>query len=95
MFSLSKFWKVQVPRKVLFFMWRFINMAITNTDNLRHHHLNIHIQCAFSDEIEETMTHIFKECHFARAIWLGISLGITFDQDPSKSIHQSMDITFL
>lgn len=34
------------------------------------------------------MNHLFKDCHFARAIWLGINLGITFERDPSKSIQQ-------
>lgn len=82
------FWKLPLPRKILLFIWMFINKAIPTGDCLKSHHLSVNMHCIFCHDSEETMDHLFMHCHFARAIWFGSFLNFSFMQDPSKSIIQ-------
>lgn len=70
----SHFWKFKLPRRILMFVWKFINRAIPTVDTLRRHHLNVNIDCVFCHPAEETMEHIFMYCPFVRAIWLGTQI---------------------
>ncbi|EOY21370.1 Ribonuclease H-like superfamily protein [Theobroma cacao] len=68
-------WKLSIPRKIIFFMWKALKGALPTKKALSHRKINVDNICVFCQEDEETDFHILCYCQFARATWLSSKWG--------------------
>lgn len=69
-------WKVKVPQKVCLFIWKLLQDCIPTFNTLRSRGIPTSCCCPFCDNDNESTSHLFLYCPFARAIWLASSLNI-------------------
>ncbi|CAB4279976.1 unnamed protein product [Prunus armeniaca] len=68
-------WKLQLPPKIKFFLWRgFMNSLAVNY-NLRHRRMDVPNVCPLCATEEETH-RIFFDFEFARAFWFSCPLQL-------------------
>lgn len=68
-------WSIALPKKQLLLIWKLLCHALPSSDILRHHHLNVDMNCQFGCHEDETLLHIFAGCLFSKAIWShGVSI---------------------
>ena len=77
-------WKLKLPLKIKIFLW-YLNKGVTLTkDNLVRRNWTGSTSCAFCNR-EETIQHLFFECHYAKFLWR--ALQITFGIHSPTSIN--------
>lgn len=64
-----KLWKLQVPHKARFFLWRLCKNNIPTRNLLRGKGVQTTILCPFCNSDVEHLKHVFIECQFARRCW--------------------------
>ena len=69
-------WKVKIPLKIGIIVRKDILHALFAILNLCNRGINVHTTCPLCNSEDESTTHLFLYCPFARAIWHGSSLGI-------------------
>ena len=76
-------WKLKIPLKIKIFLWFLFNGVTLTKDNLAKRQWNGSTKCCFCN-MDETIQHLFFDCHFAKFIWrvVFISSGI----NPPSSI---------
>ena len=70
------FWKIKLPMKVLTFIWKLVHDSIPVLAILKGRSITNYSICPLCNEGEETTTHLFQQCTFARAVWYGSMLNI-------------------
>jgi hypothetical protein len=69
-------WKLKIPLKIKIFMW-YMKLEVSLTkDNLLRRNWKGQKMCAFCSQ-NETIQHLFFECHFVRFLWTIVQ--ITFN----------------
>ncbi|MFB5604543.1 MAG: hypothetical protein ACE5RK_09090, partial [Candidatus Nitrosomaritimum aestuariumsis] len=77
-------WKLKLPLKIKIFLW-YLNKCVTLIkDNLVRRNWTGSTSCAFCNR-EETIQHLFFECHYAKFLWR--ALQITFGIHSPTSIN--------
>ena len=69
-------WKVKLPLKILTFIWKTLHDNLPVFANLNKRGIPTSNRCLMWDEEEETITHLFLQCPFARVVWHGSILEI-------------------
>ena len=69
-------WKVKLHMKILSFIWKLLHDNIPVFAILNRKGITTPTRCLLFDDNDETINHMFLTCSFARAIWLGSTLGI-------------------
>jgi zinc-binding in reverse transcriptase len=59
-------WKLQVPPRILIFIWLMFKNKILTVDNLQRKELTMVIRCALYRNHEESVPHLFHSCSFFR-----------------------------
>ena len=72
----SKLWKLQVPQKAKYFMWRICKNNIPTRYLLRSKGVQTTILCPFCNSDVEHLRHVFIECLDARRCWLTTDLNL-------------------
>jgi ribonuclease HI len=67
-------WKLKLPHKILTFTWKILHHALPLKTELNKRGINCANTCSLCNSITETMEHIFLQCSFARAVWLGVNI---------------------
>ena len=62
--------------KITTFIWKLLHDSLPVLTNLIRRGIQIANRCLMCDEGEETMSHLFLQCPFAKAVWYSSSLGI-------------------
>ena len=62
--------------KILSFIWKLLHDNIPIFAILNRKGITTPTRCLLFDDNDETINHMFLTCSFARAIWLGSTLGI-------------------
>lgn len=62
-------WHVKLPPKIKIFGWRLLKSALPILNNLRRHHIVSHVMCPVCECGDESILHIFRDCHFVRITW--------------------------
>ena len=83
-FYYKPLWKLRVPLKIKIFMWYLIKGVVLTKDNLVKRNWQGNIKCGFCDS-NETIQHLFINCHFAYYIWRLIAC--CFGLRPPRSIR--------
>ncbi|WVZ88935.1 hypothetical protein U9M48_035402 [Paspalum notatum var. saurae] len=75
-------WKLKAPLKIKIFLWYLRKGIILTKDNLAKRNWQGSLTCA-SCHKEETINHLFFECHLARVVWsiLQMATGINPPQN--------------
>jgi hypothetical protein len=74
----SYLWKIEVPLKIMVFLWLLHREAILAKDNIVKRNWHGNIMCCFCDSYE-TIQHLFFECALAKFIWrvIQITFGLS------------------
>ena len=66
--------------RVLLTVWKIYNDVVPTFTNLNRHHLRCEIVCPLCGATDDSTSHTFLLCSFARAVWFG--LPITYKYHP-------------
>lgn len=68
-FNWDSVWKINLPNKIKVFFWRLLKLALPVLQNLYKTHVVTDVLCSVCKCGEESVFHIFTECHYARIFW--------------------------
>ncbi|KAF9613895.1 hypothetical protein IFM89_012443 [Coptis chinensis] len=60
-------------------MWQLVHELIPTADLLCRRGLTVNKVCSLCECVDEAPMHLFVQCTFARAIWLGLGLSVSVD----------------
>jgi hypothetical protein len=63
-----RLWNLKVPLKIKIFLWYLRRGVVLTKDNLAKCNWQGSVLCSFCHK-EETIQHLFYDCHLARSIW--------------------------
>ena len=72
----TKIWTLAVPQKLWIFMWKASRKAMAVRHNLERRRIRIKNKCELCGVGDETEAHLFFDCEFSRAFWLGTNLQL-------------------
>lgn len=65
----SAIWKSKAPPRLKFFMWLTVHGRCLTADNLERRGWPNQGACVLCSHTQETCTHLFVHCNFAREVW--------------------------
>lgn len=65
----NRLWKLNVPSKVKYFLWRFCKNNIPVRFLLQKRSSNIPVECPMCNSEFEYLSHVFFGCNFASSYW--------------------------
>jgi hypothetical protein len=74
---------LKIPLRIKIFMWYIKRGVVLTKDNLARHNWEGNRLCTFC-AIQETIQHLFFDCHFARFIWRAVQ--VTFNIGVPNSV---------
>jgi hypothetical protein len=76
-FNHMQIWKLKLPLKIKIFMWYLVKGVVLTKDNLAKRNWQGNKKCGFCNT-DETIQHLFINCHFAHHMWrlLSICFGL-------------------
>ncbi|CAL1407620.1 unnamed protein product [Linum trigynum] len=80
----DRLWKLQIPPKVKILLWRLAHEILPTGKNIEKKKKDAATECPFCN-LEETQTHIFRECQWASRIWRPIIFRDLFEFEPTLS----------
>lgn len=83
-FKWSNIWKLKVPAKIQFFLWKLLNNDIHVWENLIKRDILVSTSYALCEEGIKDVDHLFFQCVPLRAIWSESSVSPEADR-PTRS----------
>ena len=77
-------WKLKALLKIKIFLWYLLRGVVLTKDNLVIRNWHGSKKCCFCHK-DETIKHLFFDCHFARAVWSVIQAASGLSQPHSVS----------
>ncbi|XP_074299399.1 uncharacterized protein LOC141630488 [Silene latifolia] len=78
-FCKSKLWKLPISNKLKVFLWKFMANALLVGSEFLKQKMNWRSSCSLCDESSpcvESISHLFRDYSFAKALWFGCPLGL-------------------
>lgn len=72
----TELWRIKAPPKVKLFFWLALHRRLWTADRRKRHGLQDEDSCALCDQHQETVSHLFLGCVFARQVWAGVLLPL-------------------
>lgn len=69
-----KLWSLELPGKVINFVWRLCRDCLPTTVNLATKRVQIELKCPWCLVRNEDDTHVLFDCSFARGVWANIEV---------------------
>lgn len=82
----TQLWKLELPSKIKFFLWRVLLDRLPTKDNLAKRMPNLSQQCSLCNQVPETSDQLFASCSFTRLVWEKFPLLSRRHQVPPLSI---------
>lgn len=79
-------WKLNIPPKCSYLIWRILNGAIPTKANLFRKSIRGEPLCPMCYDHIETTDHIFLKCDWVKHVWFASPLTINLNHDPTTSI---------
>ncbi|MBA0839519.1 hypothetical protein Goarm_005232, partial [Gossypium armourianum] len=73
----NKLWKFQVASKIKITTWKIANNCIPMFDNLQVRNLQVVNICPLCHTIEESVSHIFRDCMFIESVLQGLGVDVS------------------
>ncbi|MCI09152.1 retrotransposon unclassified-like protein, partial [Trifolium medium] len=86
----KKLWNLQTIPRHRVLLWRIINKALPVRSELSKRGVPCIILCPRCLQKEETINHVFMECHHASMIWFDSKLGIRFNNNQHVFEHRDI-----
>ncbi|KAM6593181.1 hypothetical protein CsatA_000884 [Cannabis sativa] len=68
-------WNINVPPKVLHFLWRSLSETLPTKVQLASRHVPLDLQCPMCNFEDESIVHLLIQCSFAQSCWHRSSLN--------------------
>ncbi|KAM1559490.1 hypothetical protein ACFX1Z_002858 [Malus domestica] len=65
----KQIWRLQVPNKIKFFIWKCCNNALAVRHNLQRRHMRVENICGVCNTFDEPKNHLFFNCEFSHRFW--------------------------
>ncbi|XP_074283704.1 uncharacterized protein LOC141608241 [Silene latifolia] len=78
-FKWSLIWSLPCQPHINIFLWKVIHRILPTADVLIRRGMPVYPKCSFCHEEAETLSHLFRDCHFIKRIWAASLLGIRSD----------------
>ncbi|XP_074316673.1 uncharacterized protein LOC141652948 [Silene latifolia] len=78
-FCKSKLWKLPISIKLRVFLWKFMANALPVGYEFLKRNMHWRSTCSLcegSSPCVESLSHLFRDCSFAKALWFGCPLGL-------------------
>ncbi|XP_074282583.1 uncharacterized protein LOC141607123 [Silene latifolia] len=78
-FCKSKLWKLPISNKLRVFLWKFMANVLPVGSEFLKRKMNWCSSCTLCDDSSpcvESISHLFRDCSFAKALWFGRPLGL-------------------
>ncbi|KAM1442372.1 hypothetical protein ACFXTO_010366 [Malus domestica] len=69
-------WRLKVPNKMKFFIWRYYNSSLAVRGNLHRRRMRVDTACALCRDAKEIEHHLFFDCEFSRVFWFSCPLQL-------------------
>ncbi|KAF7824519.1 ribonuclease H [Senna tora] len=87
-FPWNWFWKLNMPHRILLFIWKLMNHALPTSIILKQHHVPVvDTKCGLCGTKEETLSHLFLTCDFSRAVWFGMNTAFRSTNLTNADVH--------
>lgn len=80
-------WKVKLPVKIITFVWKVLHDSIPVIPTLKNIGIPTPSTCPFCKIDDESISHLFLYCPFARVVWHGSSLAVHTSELNNVSIQ--------
>ncbi|XP_074283131.1 uncharacterized protein LOC141607676 [Silene latifolia] len=78
-FKWSLIWSLPCQPHIKIFLWKVVHGILPTADVLIRRGMPVYPKCSFCHEEAETLSHLFRDCHFIKRIWAASLLGIQSD----------------
>lgn len=69
-------WKIRAPPKVLNLVWHALAGCLPTLVELHYKHVSIKVRCPVCGNDNETISHAFIQCQFARQCWQVLNINV-------------------
>ncbi|XP_074306467.1 uncharacterized protein LOC141641714 [Silene latifolia] len=83
-FCKSKLWKLPISHKLRVFLWKFMANALPVGSEFLKRTMSWRSSCTLCEGLPtcvESISHLFRDCSFAKALWFGCPLGIRITRE--------------
>ena len=81
-------WRIKTPHKICTFVWKLLHDSLPTLQLLKNRGITGNGLCPMCNCEEESTTHLFLLCHFARACWHGSPLAVHTSNFIDTSVQQ-------
>lgn len=86
----AKIWKLPIFSKVKHFLWRVISKAVGTATRLGIQVSNMDKTCQWCCLEDETITHMFFQCHISISTWRLVNLLLLCVSSPLKDVEENI-----
>lgn len=76
LFPWKNFWRTKAPMRILVFAWTAWHGALPTFSNLNRQHLRCEVFCPFCGGSDDSIDHVFLQCHFFRVVWFRLDISL-------------------
>lgn len=84
----KKIWGLQLPGKILNFIWRASRQVLPTAANLRIKQVNVYAVCTWCHNYIEDDMHLLFQCCFAQEIWSEMGLQQLISHDTADTVME-------
>lgn len=84
----QKMWRTKIPSKIQHFLWKLLSRSLATGNNLRRRHITRDVICKRCFQTEETESHLFFDCDYAKQIWRASGIANTTIDNSNATLEE-------